>query len=137
MACMCMSLIEFVITVGDEKGPCSRVYDGGYAGFSICQAISLLAFRATVLAMLIHKVEAPEGEGWSLRSLLGWFGGAARPVSQSDMRSMCGLLKRLVYFCGWPLLFSLEWWSLYTVRGVWLPSRLLFDGADRIHIHGP
>jgi hypothetical protein len=50
--------------------------------------MSVFAFGATVLAMLIQKVEAPKGDGWSLGSLLGWFGGAARPVSQSDEKSM-------------------------------------------------
>jgi hypothetical protein len=50
--------------------------------------MSVPAFGAVVLAMLIQKVEAPEREGWSLGSLLGWFGGASCPVSQSDVRSM-------------------------------------------------
>jgi hypothetical protein len=50
--------------------------------------MSVLAFGVAVLAMLIQKVEAPEGDGWSLGSLLGWFGGAARPVSQSDAKLM-------------------------------------------------
>jgi hypothetical protein len=34
--CMRISLIEFIITVNDETGPCSRVYVVGYAGFSVC-----------------------------------------------------------------------------------------------------
>jgi hypothetical protein len=42
--------------------------------------MSVPAFKAAVLAMLIQKVEALEGESWSLRSLPGWFGGATRPV---------------------------------------------------------
>jgi hypothetical protein len=33
--------------------------------------MSVLAFGATVLSMLIQKVEAPEGEGWLLKSLVG------------------------------------------------------------------
>jgi hypothetical protein len=41
-----------------------------------------------VLAMLIQKVEAPEGDGWSLGSLPGWFGFTARLVSQSDVKLM-------------------------------------------------
>jgi hypothetical protein len=77
-----------IITVSDETGPCSRVYAIEYAGFSVCQAMSVPAFRAAVLAMLIQNVEAPEGDGWSLGSLLIWFGGAAHPVSQSDMKLM-------------------------------------------------
>jgi hypothetical protein len=50
-----------IITVGDETGPCSRVYVVGYAGFSVYQAMSAPAFGATVLATLIQKVEASEG----------------------------------------------------------------------------
>jgi hypothetical protein len=50
--------------------------------------MSVLAFGVAVLAMLIQKVEAPEGDGWSLGSLLGWFSGAARPVSHSDAKLM-------------------------------------------------
>jgi hypothetical protein len=50
--------------------------------------MSVPAFRATVLAMLIQKVEAPEGGGWSLGSLPGWFGAAALPISQSDGKLM-------------------------------------------------
>jgi hypothetical protein len=88
MACMHISLIEFIITVGDETGPYFRVYDVGYASFSICQAMSVPTFRAAVLAMFIQKVEAPEWDGWSLGSLPGWFGGAARPISQSDTKSV-------------------------------------------------
>jgi hypothetical protein len=38
---------------------------------------------------------------------------------------------------GWPLLFSREWWALYTVRGVWLPSHLPLEVVDHIHNHGP
>jgi hypothetical protein len=38
---------------------------------------------------------------------------------------------------GCPLLFSLDRWRLYTVRGVWLPSRLPLEGVDRICIHMP
>jgi hypothetical protein len=49
--------------------------------------MSVPAFGAAVLDILIQKVEAPEGEGWSLGSLLGWFGGVACPISQSDVRS--------------------------------------------------
>jgi hypothetical protein len=41
-----------------------------------------------VLAMLIQKVEALEGGGWSLGSLPGWFGAAALSVSQSDGKLM-------------------------------------------------
>jgi hypothetical protein len=33
-------------------------------------------------------VEVPEGEGWSLGSLLGGFNTVAHPVSQGDVRSM-------------------------------------------------
>jgi hypothetical protein len=77
-----------IITVGDETGPCSRVYAVGYAGFSVCQIMSVPTFEATVLATLIQKVEASEGGGWSLGSLPGWFSGAARPVSQSDAKLM-------------------------------------------------
>jgi hypothetical protein len=85
---VCIFLIKFIITFGDETSPCSWVYAVGYPGFSFCQAMSVPAFKTTMLAMLIQKVKAREGEGWSLRSLPGWFSGAAHPVSQSDMRSM-------------------------------------------------
>jgi hypothetical protein len=78
-----------IITVGDEIGPCSRVYAVGYAGFSVCQAMSVPSFRAAVLAMLNQKVEASEGDGWSIGSLLDLFDGDACPVSQSDVKLMC------------------------------------------------
>jgi hypothetical protein len=38
---------------------------------------------------------------------------------------------------GWPLLFNLEWWGLYTVWCVLLPNYLPLEGVDRIHIHMP
>jgi hypothetical protein len=41
-------------------GPYSRIYAVGNVGLSICQVTSVPAFRV-VLAMLIQKVEAPEG----------------------------------------------------------------------------
>jgi hypothetical protein len=44
---------QVIITVGDETGPCSRVYAVGYACFSVCQAMSVPTFGAMVLAMLI------------------------------------------------------------------------------------
>jgi hypothetical protein len=37
---------------------------------------------------------------------------------------------------GWAFLFSLEWWDLYMVWGVWLPSHLPLEGVDHIRIHG-
>jgi hypothetical protein len=37
---------------------------------------------------------------------------------------------------GWSLLFSLEWWGLYSVQGVWFSSRLLLEGTDRIQNFG-
>jgi hypothetical protein len=46
-----------IITVGDEMGPCSQVYAIGYAGFSVCQAMSVPTF-----------------------------GGATHPVSQSNAK---------------------------------------------------
>jgi hypothetical protein len=77
-----------IVTVSDEMDPCSRVYVVGHAGFSVCQTLSFPDFGVAVLAMLIQKVEAPEGDGCSLGSLQGWFGGAALPVLQSDVKSM-------------------------------------------------
>jgi hypothetical protein len=78
-----------VITMfGDETGPCSRVFAVGNVGLSICQVVSVPTFGTVVLDMLVQKVEAYEGDGWSLGSLQGWFSGAARPVSQSNVRSM-------------------------------------------------
>jgi hypothetical protein len=53
MTCMLISLIDFIIMVGDETCPYSRVYAVGYAGFSVCQAMSVPAFGAAVLAMFI------------------------------------------------------------------------------------
>jgi hypothetical protein len=72
-------------------------------------------------------MEAPEGDGWSLGSLPGWFGGDTRPV----------YFWGLVCLGGWPPFFSLEWWGLYMVWGVWLPNSLPLEGVDRIHIHRP
>jgi hypothetical protein len=41
-----------------------------------------------VLAMLIQKVEAPKGDGWSPESLPGRFDDATRPISHSDVKLM-------------------------------------------------
>jgi hypothetical protein len=79
-------------------GPYSRVYDVGHAGHSICKVMSVPAFRATVLAMLIQKVEAPEGDGWSLGSLPGWFGGAACLASKSDGKSLWRVTLKISLF---------------------------------------
>jgi hypothetical protein len=35
------------------------------------------------------------------------------------------MAPEISFLGGWPLLFSLEWWGLYPVRGVWLPGHLL------------
>jgi hypothetical protein len=56
-------LDRVIITVGDRTGPCSRVYTVGHTDLSVYQVMSVLAFGVAVLAMLIQKVEAPEGEG--------------------------------------------------------------------------
>jgi hypothetical protein len=101
-ACMRISQIEFVITVSDETGPCSRVYAVRYVAFRVCEAMSVLAIGAAVLAKLIQKVEAPKRKGWSLGSLPGWFSGAARPISQSDVRSMWWVTLEI----------SLFWWVI-------------------------
>jgi hypothetical protein len=96
-------LDRVIITVGGEMGPCSRVYAVGYAGFSVCQVMSVPAFGAVVLGMLIQKLEAPKGDGWSFESLAGRFGGAARPASHSDVKSMWRItFGRLVCLGGWP-----------------------------------
>jgi hypothetical protein len=50
--------------------------------------MSVPTFEAVMLAMFIQKVEAPKGDGWSPKSLLGRFGGVARLVSHSDVKSM-------------------------------------------------
>jgi hypothetical protein len=50
--------------------------------------MSVPTFGAVVLAMLIQKVEAPEGDGWSLESLPGQFDGVAPPISHGDVKSM-------------------------------------------------
>jgi hypothetical protein len=67
-------LDRVIITVGDETGPCSSVYVAGHADLSVYQVISVLAFGAAVLAMLIQKVEAPEGGDG--RSGPSWVGSA-------------------------------------------------------------
>jgi hypothetical protein len=51
-----------------------------------------------VLVVLIQKLEAPKGDGWSLGSLLGWFGGTTCPVSQSDMKLMCWVTLEISLF---------------------------------------
>jgi hypothetical protein len=76
----------------------------------------------------------PPGSGQT-RKRAGWFSGVAHYVQRSDMELMLWVSLGIIFLCGWPLLFSLEWWGLDMVRGVWLPSRLLLEGVDRIHIH--
>jgi hypothetical protein len=48
---MHISLTKFIITVGDETGPCSRVYVVGYAGFSVCPAMSVPALEYMLSGM--------------------------------------------------------------------------------------
>jgi hypothetical protein len=107
------------------------------SGLSICQVKSIPSFGATGLASLIQKVEAPEGDGRSLGSLPGWFGGATRLTSQSVVKSMWQVTLRISLFRWWPLLFIMECGELYMLWGVWLPSRLPLEGVDRICTHGP
>jgi hypothetical protein len=83
----------------------------GHVGLLVCQVMSIPAFRAVVLDMLLQKVEAPMGDGQLLRSLLGWFNGVARLTSQSSMTSMWWITLKISLLGGWPLLFSLEWWG--------------------------
>jgi hypothetical protein len=85
-------------------GACGLLLEGHlpYAG-SVCQVMSVPAFGAVVLGMLIQKLEAPEGDGWSLESLVGRFSGATRPASHSDVKSMWRVtFGRLVCLGGWP-----------------------------------
>jgi hypothetical protein len=32
----------------------------------------------------------------------------------------------------WPLLFSIEWWSHFLIRDVWIPNYLPLEGIDHI-----
>jgi hypothetical protein len=95
--------------------------------------MSVLAFRAVVLAMLIQKVEATKGDAWSVGSLLGWFSGFTRPVSQSDV---AGYIWRLVCLVGWSPFFSLESWGFiwYRVYGVIYPDRwIVYIVCPKMH----
>jgi hypothetical protein len=90
-----------IIMVGDETGPRSRVYVVGYVGFSVCQAMSVPVFGAALLAILIQKVEAPEGDRWSLGSL------PVRQFCSSCLAKWCeidvaGSVWRLVCLRGCP-----------------------------------
>jgi hypothetical protein len=77
-------------------------------------------------------------QGWLVTQVLpGQFGSAACPVSHSDVKLMWWVTLEISLFLGgWPLLFSLEWWGLYMVRGVWLPSRLPLEGVSHICTYG-
>jgi hypothetical protein len=66
---------------------------------------------------------------------VGWFSGVSRSVQRSDMELTLWVTLGIVFLGGWPLLFSMEWWGLYMVHGVWLPSRLQLEEVDHIHIH--
>jgi hypothetical protein len=60
----------------DEMGPCTRVYAVGCVWASTTvpycrQVMSAPIPEAVVLAMLIRIAEAPEWDGWKLRSLPG------------------------------------------------------------------
>jgi hypothetical protein len=46
------------------------------------------------------------------------------------------VLKFFFVLGWWPLPFSLEWWGQLLVGGVWFPSHLQPEGADRIRILG-
>jgi hypothetical protein len=77
----------------------------------------------------------PPGSG-QMRKQAGWFGGVARSVQHSDMKSTLRVTLGISFLGGWLLVFSLEWWGLYTVWGEWLPSHLPLEGVDRIRING-
>jgi hypothetical protein len=78
----------------------------------------------------------PPGPGQMMKQV-GWFRGVTYSIQCSDMESTLWVTLGISFSGGWPLLFSLEWWGPYMVRGVWLPSRLPVEGVDRIHIHMP
>jgi hypothetical protein len=77
----------------------------------------------------------PPGLG-QRRKQAGWFGGVTHSAQRSDVELMLWVTLGIGFLGGWPLLFSLEWWGLYTIWGVWLSSRLPLEGVDHICIHG-
>jgi hypothetical protein len=79
--------------------------------------------------------QVPPGSGQT-RKWAGWFGGVAHSIQRGDMKSTLQVTLGINFLGGWPLLFSLEWWGLYTLRGVWFPRSLLLEGVDRIRIRG-
>jgi hypothetical protein len=78
----------------------------------------------------------PPGSG-QMRKHVGWFVGVACSVPRSDVKSTLRVTLGISFLGGWPLLFNLDWWGLYLVRGVWLSSHLPLEGVDHICIHGP
>jgi hypothetical protein len=112
-------------------GPCTRVYAVECVWASVvvpyqCQVMSAPIPEAVMLAMLIRRMEALEWDGSTPRSLLGW-----------GKRGNGWVTLGISCLGGWPLLFNLEWWGLYTVWCVLLPNYLPLEGVDRIHIHMP
>jgi hypothetical protein len=95
------------------------------------------SFRAVVLAMLIQKVDALEGDGWSLGSLLGWFGGVAHLTSQSDVKWMWRVTLKISLFRWVAPPFQPRVGAFYMLRGVWLPNCLPLEGVNHIHTHMP
>jgi hypothetical protein len=64
----------------------------------------------------------------------GWLDARGIPGPRQERNRWVGF--RISILVRWPILFGLEWWSLYTLLALWLPSRLPLEGVDHIHTHG-
>jgi hypothetical protein len=67
----------------------------------------------------------------------GWYCGSVRSLQRGGVKSILQVALETSILGGLLLLFSLEWWDVYTVRGVWLPSRLPLERTNHIYTREP
>jgi hypothetical protein len=67
---------------------------------------------------------------------VGRYCGSVQSIQHGGVKSTLRVTLGTFILGGWPLLFSLEWWGLYLVWGVWLPSHWSLEGTDRIRTRG-
>jgi hypothetical protein len=100
----------------DVTGPCTRLYAVGCTWASVVVPYR----RHTYL-----ESESPR---------VGWLDARVTLGSRQERNGRVGF--GISILGRWPLIFSLEWWGLYTIRGVWPPSCLPLEGVNHIHSHG-
>jgi hypothetical protein len=120
---------------------------GSYGYVPSCQVPKVAASQGPEWVMLIRCGKPSDMLDQAPRSLprVDERGGRGKQVVKSCLPTLIvgwrtddhGLFLGLVFLGWWPLLFNLEWWGHFLVRGVWFSSCLLLKGIDCIHNFGP